>query len=355
MFRSRGRRLSFPPADGMRVLARGYLSIYERDGLCQFYVQELAPDGLGALYQAFCRLKERLQVEGLFAEEHKKPIPSLPHGVGVVTSQSGAAWRDLITVIRRRFPDMPVVLVPSAVQGEDAPQEICAGLAALNERQDIDLIIVGRGGGSLEELWAFNTEEVARAIFHSRIPVVSAVGHETDYTISDLVADLRAPTPSAAAEMVVPCQAELEESVRQLQERIMRAVLQKRQTARDGVRAYSGRNLGIMLKRIASIHQQEVGLQSLRLLQRMRTVSDKASQDLQSLTGKLEALSPLQVMERGYSMCLEAQSGDLIQDSSTVKLGDQVNVMLRKGSLECEVRETKEETVWKNGKSEMLP
>ncbi len=214
---------------------------------------------------------------------------------------------------------------------------------------------MGRGGGSLEELWAFNTEEVARAIFHSRIPVVSAVGHETDYTISDLVADLRAPTPSAAAEMVVPCQAELEESVRQLQERIMRAVLQKRQTARDGVRAYSGRNLGIMLKRIASIHQQEVGLQSLRLLQRMRTVSDKASQDLQSLTGKLEALSPLQVMERGYSMCLEAQSGDLIQDSSTVKLGDQVNVMLRKGSLECEVRETKEETVWKNGKSEMLP
>lgn len=350
MFRSRGRSLTFLPSDGMRVLARGYVSIYERDGLCQFYVQELAPDGQGALYQAFCQLKERLQGEGLFAPEHKKNIPYLPQRIGVVTSPTGAAWRDLITVIRRRFPEMPVVLAPSAVQGEDAPGEICSALHALNNRQDIDVIIMGRGGGSLEELWSFNTEEVARAIFYSRIPVVSAVGHETDYTIADLVADLRAPTPSAAAEMVVPRREELELKVHQYQERMIRSIYQKLQGAQECIRSYSVKNLGALLYRTALINKQDVGHYSSRLLQRTRLAGDQASREVNALSGKLEALSPLQVLERGYSVCLDDRSGELIQDSSKINKGDPVVVILRKGSLDCEVRGTKEEIAWSSRK-----
>lgn len=350
MFRSRGKSLTFLPSDGMRVLARGYISIYERDGLCQFYVQELAPDGQGALYQAFCQLKDRLQGEGLFAPEHKKAIPYLPQRVGIVTSPTGAAWRDLITVIRRRFPEMPVVLAPSAVQGEDAPQEICSALDALNKRQDIDVIILGRGGGSLEELWAFNTEEVARAIFYSRIPVVSAVGHETDYTIADMVADLRAPTPSAAAEMVVPCREELDEKISQCQERMIRSIYQKIQGAQESICSYSVKNLGALLYRTAFINKQEVSHYCSHLLHRTRLIGNQASQEVKSLAGKLDALNPLMVLERGYSICLDAHSGELVQDSSNINIGDSVTVILRKGSLDCEVRGMEEENPWNTSK-----
>ena len=350
MFRSSARRLSFPPADGMRVLARGYFSFYERDGLCQFYVQELAPDGKGALYQAFCQLKERLQKEGLFAVEHKRKIPPLPRGVGVVTSPTGAAWRDIITVIKRRFPQMPVVLAPSAVQGEGAPDEICSALSLLNEREDIDLIIVGRGGGSLEELWAFNTEKVARAIFHSRLPVVSAVGHETDYTIADLVADLRAPTPSAAAEMVVPCRSELDERLSQLMNRLFRAAQQKLQAEKEYIYMYSARNLKGLLGRTLSLQKQEISGYSLRLLQMPQLILDRYSGEIKALSGKLDALSPFHVLKRGYSMCLDAQSGKLIQDSSAVKKGDQVTVILRKGSIDCTVNKVKGESQWSSSK-----
>ena len=346
-----GRRITFLPSDGMRVLARGYMSIYERDGLCQLYVEELTPDGQGALYQAFCQLKERLQKEGLFAPEHKKDIPYLPQRVGVITSPTGAAWRDLITVIRRRFPEMPVVLAPSAVQGEDAPGEICSALQALHKRQDIDVVIMGRGGGSLEELWAFNTEEVARAIFHSQIPVVSAVGHETDHTIADLAADLRAPTPSAAAEMVVPCRDELEDRVSQLQERMIMSIYQKLQGAQECIRSYSVKNLGTLLYRTAFINKQEVGHLHSRLLQRTHHTGDQVSREVKALAGKMEALSPLRVLERGYSICLDAQSGESIQDSSIVNKGEQVTVILRKGSLDCEVKGTKEETAWSSSKN----
>ncbi|MDD2555496.1 MAG: exodeoxyribonuclease VII large subunit [Syntrophaceticus sp.] len=351
LFRSQGRRLTFLPADGMRVLARGYISIYERDGLYQFYTQEMAPDGQGALYQAFCQLKERLQKEGLFAPEHKRGIPYLPRRVGVVTSQTGAAWHDIMKVIRRRFPEMPVVLAPSAVQGQDAPEEICAALQALNDRQDIDVIIMGRGGGSLEELWSFNTEAVARAIFCSRIPVVSAVGHETDYTIADLVADLRAPTPSAAAEMVVPRRDELEAKLQQYLDRINLSFCQKLQAAREDISSHSVRNLGALLSRTAYINKQKVGHYSSHLIKRTRLIEEQNSREIQALTGKLEALSPLQVLDRGYSMCLDAQSKELIQDSSKVQVGDQVSVILQKGRLDCDVRGTKEETDWSSSKN----
>jgi exodeoxyribonuclease VII large subunit len=346
MFRSSARRLSFPPTNGMRVLARGYFSLYERDGLCQFYVKELTPDGQGALYQAFCQLKERLEKEGLFAPEHKRSIPSLPRGVGVVTSPTGAAWRDISTVIKRRFSQMPVVLSPSAVQGEGAPEEICSALNLLNERQDIDLIILGRGGGSLEELWAFNTEEVARAIFHSGLPVVSAVGHETDYTIADLVADLRAPTPSAAAEMVVPCRAQLEERVCGLMDRLTNAVEFKLQAEKECIYLYSARNMKGLIGRTLTLKKQEIDGYSRRLLQMPQLLLDRNSSEMKALSGKLEALSPFHVLKRGYSMCLDSKSGELIQDSSSVEKGDQVTVILRKGSIDCTVNEIKGESQW---------
>ncbi|AFV11835.1 exodeoxyribonuclease VII large subunit XseA [Thermacetogenium phaeum DSM 12270] len=351
MFRARSSRLQFLPADGMGVLARGYISIYERDGLCQFYVEELSPDGQGALYLAFCNLKERLQREGLFAPEHKKPLPYLPRKIGVVTSPAGAAWRDLITIIRRRFPGMPVVLAPAAVQGEQAPGEICEALAALNKRCDIDVIIVGRGGGSLEELWAFNTEEVARAIFRSRIPVVSAVGHETDYTIADLVADLRAPTPSAAAEMVVPCRVELEEKIRRLKERLEKAISVNLSVRWERTRAYSEKNLGGYLKRIIRLHKQDIRILRLRLGSGMRALLDRSAGETRALAGKLNALNPLAVLERGFSLCLNPQTGGIVRDSAAVEIGDTVTVILRKGSLSCRVQGKKEDPEWKNRKT----
>jgi exodeoxyribonuclease VII large subunit len=341
MFRSRSNRLSFLPTDGMEVLARGYISIYERDGLCQFYVDELEPDGQGALYMAFCRLKERLQAEGLFAAEHKKPLPYLPRKIGIITSPVGAAWRDLLTVIRRRFPEMPIVLAPVAVQGERAPSEICAALDALNERHDLDVVILGRGGGSLEDLWAFNTEDVARSIFYSRIPVVSAVGHETDFSIADLVADLRAPTPSAAAELVVPCRAELEDRVCHLRDRLEQAVRQDLKARQERLSAYPKRNLGWQLKRIADLHQQRLKLCNLHLCKGIRVLLDDATGKIGALSGKLDALSPLAVLKRGYSICLDNSSGEIVQDCSAVQKGDQVTVILRKGSLRCQVQETK--------------
>ena len=204
MFKSSNMLLPFMPENGMKVIAFGFVSVFARDGQYQLYVADLEPDGIGALHIAFEKLKMRLEQEGLFAQERKRPLPFLPRKIGLVTSPTGAAIRDLLTVIRRRFPNVNIVIAPVLVQGKGAADDICSAISLLNSLNDIDVIIVGRGGGSIEELWAFNEEKVARAISNSKIPVISAVGHETDYTIADFVADKRAPTPSAAGEIVVP-------------------------------------------------------------------------------------------------------------------------------------------------------
>ena len=204
MFKSSNMLLPFMPENGMKVIAFGFVSVFARDGQYQLYVEDLEPDGIGALHIAFEKLKMRLEQEGLFAQERKRPLPFLPRKIGLVTSPTGAAIRDLLTVIRRRFPNVNIVIAPVLVQGKGAADDICSAISLLNSLNDIDVIIVGRGGGSIEELWAFNEEKVARAISNSKIPVISAVGHETDYTIADFVADKRAPTPSAAGEIVVP-------------------------------------------------------------------------------------------------------------------------------------------------------
>ncbi len=343
MFRSRACLLDFLPANGMNVLVRGYISLYERDGSYQLYVEELEPDGVGALYLAYCLLKDKLEAEGLFAVERKKPIPFLPRKVGVVTSPNGAAWHDIVTVIRRRFPQMPVVLAPAAVQGEQAPGEIQAALAALDRRDDIDVVIVGRGGGSLEELWAFNTEEVARAIFRMHIPVVSAVGHETDYSIADLVADLRAPTPSAAAEIVVPDRRELERQVLNLQSRLIQAVNQDLKEKRAKVKAIAGRSLPRSVQSRLFLHKQEVNFLNRRLLDRTRAITMNARAKTELIAGKLDALSPLAILKRGYSICRNPSTGNIIKGIRETSVGELVDVILDDGSMYCQVKELKED------------
>ena len=227
MFRSHNARLRFRPEDGLKVIAGGRLGVYEVAGEYQLYVEELYPEGLGALHLAFEQLKAKLQAEGLFDPARKRPLPGLPRTVGIVTSPTGAAIRDMVSVLRRRFPNVNILLAPAIVQGDAGPPSVIRALELLNWRDDVDVIIVGRGGGSLEELWTFNDEGVARAIAASRIPVISAVGHETDFTIADFVADRRAPTPSAAAEIAVPERAKLLQDVRDQEERL-RLAIQKR-------------------------------------------------------------------------------------------------------------------------------
>lgn len=336
MFRSRAATVRFKPENGMSVIAVGAVGIFERDGQYQLYVEDLQPDGVGALHVAFEQLKQRLAAEGLFAPERKRPLPLLPRRVGVVTSLAGAALRDIITVSTRRWPQVSLLVAPVAVQGEEAPPQIARAIAALNRVPDVDVIIVGRGGGSLEELWAFNDETVARAIFQSRAPVVSAVGHETDYTIADFVADLRAPTPSAAAECVVP-------DVRELQRQLTA------QTARlrSGLRRHYERcraRLDAQLKRPALARpltglrqrQQAVDLavHALAAAHGRLMVDGKAR--LATLSGRLQALSPLATLARGYAVC-QLPDGTVVRDAGQLRRGDDVKVKLARGAAACRV------------------
>lgn len=336
MFRTRSQKVPFMPIDGMKVLVRGNLRIYERDGNIQLYAEEMQPSGLGELYLAFEQLKNRLASEGLFNQELKKAIPRFPRRIGIVTSQTGAALRDIITVLQRRHPSISWILAPAAVQGESAPREVAAAIARLNNHGNIDVLIVGRGGGSLEELWAFNTEEVARAIFLSRIPIISAVGHETDITIADFVADLRAPTPSAAAELAVPLLRELHAGVAQLARNLessMRAQVNQKRHLLEGL---AGRSpLQNPYWRLAQ-SRQELDVLGTKLQGNMtRFVTDKNG-ILKLLAAKLNLLSPLAILGRGYSITYGPQ-GNLVHSSKDVNLNEEVKVRLAQGSIRCRV------------------
>lgn len=382
MFASNNRRLRFMPRDGDQVLVRGYVSVYERDGLVQLYVLEMQPDGVGALYVAFQQLKEKLEAEGLFDTELKKPLPFLPRGVGVITSPGGAAVRDIITTLRRRFPIVPILIYPVPVQGEEAPRAIADALEYMNRRNDVDVLIVGRGGGSLEELWAFNEEIVARSIHRSRIPVVSAVGHETDVTISDLVADVRAATPTAAAELVAPALDDLEERLALLVERLVRSlkklVRQKRdrledlesrsvfQHPRARLKQYEQRldlltwdlekslrtrlewkrsELDYLVSRLAARRPGEKICSFRERLARLERACATAMINLlrsrralwENRVGKLDSLSPLKVMRRGYSLVYRYGDHRLVQSVSDVEPGDLLRVRLSDGQIDCQV------------------
>jgi len=330
------RGLKFELKDGLKVLAFCRVSIYEARGQYQLYIERVEPQGVGALQLAFQQLKERLAKEGLFGEERKRPIPKFPKIVGVITSPTGAAIHDILNVVNRRFCGTHILLYPVKVQGEGAAGEIAAAIKTMNERSEADVLIVGRGGGSLEDLWAFNEEAVARAIFGSRIPVISAVGHESDWTICDLVADLRAPTPSAAAELVVSSRLELEERLRERKERLDLAI--------NGIFERCQEQLSNLISSAAFKQPQylleqfigRVDEMGRRMENRLKSFIDSKSQIFQGMTGRLNALNPLAILERGYSVNFN-EKGDIIKNVRQLSEGDVMRTRLHKGSLVSKV------------------
>lgn len=340
MFRGFNRLLKFQLENGMEVIAHGHVSLYEPRGNYQIILEQIEPKGLGALQLAYEQLKNKLAEEGLFDEELKKPLPFLPKTVGIITSPTGAAIRDLIHVLHRRNPQTNILLRPAIVQGEVAGPDIAKAIQEINTHGEAEVLIIGRGGGSLEDLWAFNTEVVARAIRSSKIPVVSAVGHETDVTISDFVADLRAPTPSAAAELVVPVSTDLELKVRQRQLELEKNI-QKILADRQNQLKYLTSHLKHPKRRL-----EEMALRLDELNSRVRLAMDHLLKDcrtgLNHLADKLEVLSPLSILSRGYSithkLTSEGAIGPLLKKAKQVKKGDQLSVKLMEGTIKAEVK-----------------
>jgi exodeoxyribonuclease VII large subunit len=390
MFAGYNRYLAFRPENGMKVLVRGEISVYEPSGNYQVYIKEMQPEGIGNLYLAYEQLKKRLEEEGLFSPEHKKPIPKFPRYVGVVTSPTGAAIRDIMTTIRRRYPIAKVILLPTLVQGEQAAPSIVRSIEKANELGYLDVLIVGRGGGSIEELWAFNEESVARAIFASNVPIISAVGHETDFTIADFVADLRAPTPTGAAELAVPHLTELLERLAQRKVRLIRAMkekitheserlarVQKSYAFRYPKKLYEQKEqqLDMLMERLERQtmrlieqkrerwHQYYLHLQRHHPAEKLKKAAEKQQvlaksleREMQtifkqkqllftSLLSKLQVLSPLKIMERGYSLVYDEKQ-QLVKSIHQLGPGDSIKVRLQDGYLDCQVWGIEEEQLY---------
>jgi len=377
-FRHKARFFKFKAEDGLQVIVSGNLSVYEPRGEYQLQVDSMEPKGLGSLQLAFEQLKARLQAEGLFNSARKKPIPLLPRCIGIVTSPTGAAIHDILRILKRRHENVRVLIYPAKVQGEGAAEEIAAGVKYLNTLPEVDVMIVGRGGGSLEDLWAFNQEVVARAISASRIPVISAVGHEVDYTIADFVADLRAPTPSAAAEIVISKKIELAEQIANLERRLNQSLHFSLSLFRNKVFGLSSERVFASVENKLAFYRQRLdelsfrigisgteSLQSLKdklhsslnslsrldlrqyirgkeqiVMRQTERVQGKARMGLQlfrgkvgALDGSLQALNPLAVLDRGYAVCRDSQ-GKILKDSRELKVGDQFTVRLARGGIE---------------------
>ena len=387
LFRGRGRRVAFQPEDGMQVLAFGGLDVYLARGEYQLVVELLEPKGVGALQLAFEQLKRRLEAEGLFDAARKRPLPPFPRTIGIVTSPTGAAIRDMLHVIDRRFADLRILITPVRVQGEEAPGEIVAALRDLQAVEDLDVIIVGRGGGSIEDLWAFNDERVARAIAGCRVPVISGVGHETDFTIADFVADLRAPTPSAAAEVVVQEKLQVARALVGLYEALKQAmasrlerdrerveVLGKRRVLTDAARALRDlyRRVDELTSRLTravrgserqATHRLSLARNALRSLNPVARIANgtvllaqlrgrlasaavhsvKVSQHrFDAAVGRLDSLSPLAVLGRGYSLTRLLPSGVIVRDAAQTRPGDAIEILLHQGAVEARVERLKE-------------
>ncbi|WP_028610444.1 exodeoxyribonuclease VII large subunit [Paenibacillus harenae] len=383
MFASHNQRLPFIPKEGAKVIARGNISVYERDGNYQFYVTSMQPDGIGSLYLAYEQLKAKLDSEGLFAASRKRPIPRFPRAIGVITSPTGAAVRDIIITLQRRYPSIPVLIYPVLVQGAQAAPSIVKAIESMNRFGEADVLIVGRGGGSLEELWAFNEEAVARTIAASAIPVISAVGHETDFTIADFAADLRAATPTAAAELAVPNIAELQQQLQRQKQRLVQGIRYALQDEKERLnrirrspffmhprkylleqaqrhdrlneqleqrmrtivdRSYS--RLSRMQTALAAHHPGDRAAfaakrwesASRRLEQAMASAVKEKKLQLHSTIRQLDALSPLKVMARGYGLVYDEEERKLIKSVADVQPGDVVKVKVSDGQLDCHVR-----------------
>jgi len=334
MFKGNSLSLRFMPQDGMKVKVRGDISVYERRGEYQLYVKEIVEAGKGELYLAFERLKEKLKAEGLFSEEFKKKLPLIPKNIAVITSPTGAAIRDVITVSLRRFPNLSILVVPSLVQGTLAAQEIAKKIDFLNKHfNNLDFIILSRGGGSLEELWAFNEEILARSIYNSKIPIVSAIGHETDFTISDFVADLRCPTPSAAAEMTIPDKSSLINNINLLNSKLNKAIK---------------RNLELKVENINSINKsiqyqgpenkinqyyQYIDEFSVRIKLRIKHQIELYEEKIKKDKQRLDSLNPGAVIERGYSICRKIPGKEIIKRLNQVEIGNEIEVIISDGKM----------------------
>ena len=344
MFKAQAAKLRFRPTDGNAVVVTARATLYDRDGKFQLYVSTMQADGIGDLYLAFEQMKQRLQAEGLFDPQHKQKLPRLPRAIGVVTSPSGAVIRDIIHVLGRRFPNFHLQLIPVQVQGEGAAASIAAAIDRFNELKSVDVMIVGRGGGSLEDLWAFNEEIVARSVFRSKIPVISAVGHETDFTICDFVADLRAATPSAAAELAMPVRAEEEDKIVRLSQRIRQALLRKSQLECQRLDSLLSRPvLAQPLKRIET-EQRELNQLTAQLKNAAAGYLQHAERDFAVLAGKLDMLSPLKVLSRGYAVAREKNGRSLVS-TALVHPGDLVDIWLSDGILDCTVNQIRERSL----------
>ncbi len=383
LFRMQARTLRFVPEDGIHVICRGRVSLYEKRGDFQLILEWIEPKGIGALQLAFLQLKERLEKEGLFDPAQKKPIPVIPQKIGIITSPTGSVIQDMLNILKRRFENLHIQIFPARVQGEGASLEICEGVRYFNRFTDVDVIILGRGGGSLEDLWVFNEETLARTIHHSKIPIISAVGHETDYTIADLVADLRAPTPSAAAELVVRDKREMKNTVHSLMVRLESEMLQilegnkihlshlakifrepERKTQEYSLRVDDLVNRlrllttwAVRRKSEKALHLSEglifrnpvrrlknvslfVSEKKNRLEQTIRHSLEIKRQRVGGVLGKLDSLSPLAILNRGYSITRKLPSLWILRDSAQVGEGDKVQVKLHKGTLLCGVERT---------------
>ncbi|MBT2665417.1 exodeoxyribonuclease VII large subunit [Bacillus sp. ISL-4] len=386
MFAANNKGMKFLPENGMKVLVKGDISLYEAGGQYQLYVKSMAPDGVGDLYLAYEQLKKKLEAAGLFLAEHKKPIPQYPKSVGVITSPTGAALRDILITIKRRYPIARIIVYPALVQGNNAAKSIAKAISMANARAESDVLIVGRGGGSIEELWAFNEEIVAESIYDSDIPVISAVGHETDFTIADFVADMRAPTPTGAAELAVPHLNEILERLMNRKNRLTRSIQEAVNFERTRLtrmeRSYAFRyphkmyeqkleqldktmdRLGrtstryFMKKRdelnqlndILKKQHPEQAVQNAKdelqqhakvLRRAMEAIYRQKSQQFVHITATLSALSPLKIMERGYGLVF-TEDETLVKSTQQVSKGDKIAVSIKDGTLECEIKEIKE-------------
>lgn len=341
MFKGSAMKLRFRPESGMKVIAYGRISVYPRDGAYQLYCEGLTADGIGDLYMAFEQLKEKLSAEGLFDHEHKKPLPRYPQRIAIVTSSAGAAVHDMIRILRHRYPIAKVILLPVRVQGTEAPPEIVGAIRYANRYQVADVLITGRGGGSIEDLWAFNDERVARAIYESEIPVISAVGHEPDVTISDFVADVRASTPSNAAEIAVPDMTDLFRHFKEMGNRMAQSqtktleLAAKRLSALAEKRALTDPTAFIQDRRLQLDNTQ----QQLSLIAQKQLSAQQ--QRFATLAASLDALSPLRVLGRGYAVA-QCEDGTVLKNVAQTAVGENIRVRLGQGSLHCTVNEKEE-------------
>ena len=341
MFKGNAFRLRFRPENGMKVIAMGKISVFPRDGAYQLYCTAMAMDGIGDLYAAFEQLKKKLAAQGLFDPAHKKPLPKYPGTIGIVTSSAGAAVHDMLRILRKRYPLSKVLLLPVRVQGAEAPGEIAAAIGYANHYRLADLLIVGRGGGSIEDLWAFNDERVAYAIYHSQIPVISAVGHEPDVTISDFVADLRAATPSNAAELAVPDQDALRQTLDSMSAAMVTALARQIKAARKHYEVLSGSPA--LRSPYGYLEQRKKALEMVknRMISAQMQGVNRKKQRYIACVSKLDAMSPLKVLTRGYAMA-QTDDDEVVRSVKQVKSGDSIRVTISDGVLTAQVSEVKE-------------